>query len=60
MFIFCKVKILLFSSLLNMTTASVGRWVGGPVVGGSVSKWSGVGWSVVSGFNKTLFLEFSF
>ena len=28
-FMFCKVKILLFSSLLNMITLSVGWWVGG-------------------------------
>ena len=47
-FMFCKVNILLFSSLLNMTTASVGRWVGG-----SVGKWSVVGWLVFGGFNKT-------
>ena len=26
---FCKVNILLFSSLLKIITASVGRWVGG-------------------------------
>ena len=52
---FCKVNIMLFSSLLNMITASLGRWVGG-----SVGQWSVVGWSVVrgsvlAGFNKTLF-----
>ena len=54
-FMFCKVNILLFSSLLNIITPSGGRWVGG-----SVGKWSVVGWSVVGGlvvggFNKTLF-----
>ena len=59
---FCKVNIMLFSSLLNMITESLGRWVGGSVVGGrwvggSVSKWSVVGGSVVGGFNKTQ-LEF--
>ena len=59
---FCKVNIILFSSLLNMITESLGRWVGGRWVGGSVSKWSVVGWSVVGGsvvggFNKTQ-LEF--
>ena len=37
-FMFCKVNILLFSSLLKMTTASVGRLVGG--------RWSVGGWSV--------------
>ena len=47
-FMFCKVNILFFSSRLNMVTASVGRWVGG-----SVGKWSVVGWLVVGGFNKT-------
>ena len=42
-FVFCKVNILLFSSLLNMITASVGPWVSGQLVGGSM----------VSRFNKT-------
>ena len=49
---FCKVNISLFSILLNMITASMGRWVGGSVgwwVGGSVGKWSLVGWSVIGG-----------
>ena len=50
---FCKVNIMLFSSLLNMITESLGRWVGGRWVVWSVGKWSVVGWSVVSGFNKT-------
>ena len=45
---FCKVNIMLFSSLLNMITESLGRWVGGPCVGWSVGEWS-----VVGGFNKT-------
>ena len=31
-FVFCKVNILLFLSLLNLIIASVGRWVGGSVV----------------------------
>ena len=48
MFVFCKVNVLLFSSLLNMIIGSV---VGGSVVGGSVGQWvSGQGsvgrWSV--------------
>ena len=47
-FVFCKVNILLFSNLLNMIIRSVGRWVGG-----TVSKWSVVGGSVVAGFSKT-------
>ena len=60
MFVFCKVNVLLSSSLLNMIIGSVGRWVCGRWVGGSVGKWSVVGWSVVGGsvvggFNKTLF-----
>ena len=42
-FMFCKVNILLFSSLLNMITASVGWWGSGQWVGGSVGKWSVVG-----------------
>ena len=49
---FCNVNILLFSSLLNMITASVGKWVGGRWVGGLVSRWSLVGWSVVGWFNN--------
>ena len=65
-FMFCKVNILLFLSLLKMITASVGRWIGVRWVGGSMGKWSVVGWSVVSGsvvggsvvdgFNKTQFI----
>ena len=47
MFVFCKVNVLLFSSLLNMIIASVGRWVCGRTISGSVGKWSVVGWSVV-------------
>ena len=43
---FCKVNIMLFSSLLDMITESLSRWVGGRWVGGSVDKWSVVGWSV--------------
>ena len=46
---FCKVNILLFSSLLNIITESVGRWIGE-----SVGKWSVVRGSVVRGFKKTL------
>ena len=40
-FVFCKVNILLFSSLVNIITASVDRWVGGQVVGGRwvVGRW---------------------
>ena len=58
MFVFCKVNVLLFSSLLNMIIGSVGRWVCGRWVGESAGKWSVVGWSVVDGlvfggFNKT-------
>ena len=58
MFVFCKVNVLLFSSLLNMIIASVGRWFCGRLVGGSVGKLSVVGWSVVGGsvvggFHKT-------
>ena len=52
MFVFCKVNISLFSSLLKMITASVGRWVGGSVGKLSVVGWSVVGGSVVGGFNK--------
>ena len=49
---------MLFSSLLNMITPSVGQRVGVRWVGGSVCKWYVVGWSVVGGsvvggFNKT-------
>ena len=40
-FVFCKVNILLFSSLVNIITASVDRWVGGQVVGG---RWVGGRW----------------
>ena len=50
---FCKVNVLLFSSLLNMIIASVGWWVGGLVGKWSVVGWSVVGGSVVGGFNKT-------
>ena len=50
---FCKVNILLFSSLLKIITASVGLWVGGSVGKWSVVSWSVVGGSVVGGFNKT-------
>ena len=46
MFVFCKVNVLLFSSLLNMIIASVGRWFCGRLVGESVGKLSVVGWSV--------------
>ena len=53
-FVFCKVIVLLFSSLLNTIIASVGWWVCGRWIGGSVGKWSVVGGSVVGGFNKTL------
>ena len=53
MFVFCKVNILLFSSLLNVIIASVGRRVGGRWVGGSLGKGSVVGWLVVGGFNET-------
>ena len=40
-FVFCKVNILLFSSLVNIITASVDRWVGEQVVGG---RWVGGRW----------------
>ena len=43
-FVFSKVNILLFSSLVNIITTSVGWWVGGRLV---------VGRSVAGGFNKT-------
>ena len=46
---FYKVNIMLFSSLLNMITLSLGRWVGR-----SVGKWSVVGGPEVDGFDKTL------
>ena len=36
-----------------MIIGSVGWWVSSQLVGGSVSKWSAVGWSVVGGFNKS-------
>ena len=49
MFVFCKVNVLLFSSLLNMIIASVGRWICDRCVGGLVDKWSVVHWSVVGG-----------
>ena len=41
-FMFCKVNILLFSSLLNMITASVDRWIVNRWVSGrwSVGRWS--------------------
>ena len=51
-FMFYKLDILLFLSLLNMITASVGGLVGGRLIGGSLGKWSVVGESVVGGFNK--------
>ena len=54
MFVFCKVNVLLFPSVLNMIIASVGPWVCGRWVRGSVGKWSMFGWSVVAGFNKTV------
>ena len=38
-----------------MATGSVGRWVGGEWVGGSVGKWLVVRWSEVGGFDKTLY-----
>ena len=63
---FCKMKIFLFSSLLNIIIESVGRWVGGSVVGsrwvgglvvsGRLVGWSVVGRSVVGGFNKTPYI----
>ena len=43
----CKVNILLFSSLLNMITASHGRWVGDRWVCVSAGKWLVVSWCVV-------------
>ena len=57
---FCKVNVLLFSSLLITIIGSVGRWV---CV--SVGKWLVVGWSVVSGsvvggFNKTRLFSVDF
>ena len=54
---FCKVNIMLFSSLLNVITESLGRWVGGSVDKWSVVGWSVVGGSVVGGFNKTLIIQ---
>ena len=39
-----------------MIIESVGRRVGGRCIGRSVGKWSVVGWSVVGGFNKPVFL----
>ena len=53
MFVFCKMNVLLFSSLLNMIIGSVGRWVYGRWVGESAGKWSVVDGLVVGGFNKT-------
>ena len=50
-FMFCKLNILLISSLLNMITASLSGWIGGRWVGGLVGKWSVVSWWVVGGFN---------
>ena len=47
-FVFCKVNVLLFSSLLNMIIASVGLWSVGRWVSGRMADWS-----VVGGFNKT-------
>ena len=35
----------------------MGRCSVGRLVGGSVSKWSVVGWSVIGGFNKTHILQ---
>ena len=52
-FVFCKVIVLLFSSLLNTIITSVGHWVCGRWVGGSV-----VGGTVVGGFNKTLWVRY--
>ena len=43
---FYKVNTMLFSSLLNMITASLGRWIGGRWVGGSVGRWVSGRWSV--------------
>ena len=43
---FCKVNIMLFSSLFNMITESLGWWVGSRWVSGSVGKKSVVGWLV--------------
>ena len=55
-FALCKIDIFLLPSLLNrvllvglVSTGLVGQWDGG-----LVSKWSVVGWSMVGGFNKTL------
>ena len=53
---FCKVNIMLFSSLLNIITSSLGRWTGGSVSKCSVIGWSVVAGSVVGGFNKSLAL----
>ena len=50
---FCKVNIMLFSSLLNIITSSLGRWTGGSVSKCSVIGWSVVAGSVVGGFNKS-------
>ena len=51
---FCKVNILLLSSLLNIVTASVSRWIGDRWVGGrwvsgrwSVGRWVGSWWERV-------------
>ena len=75
MFVFCKVNVLLFSSLLITIIGPVGRWVGGSVGKLSVVGWSVVsgsvvgefnktrsvvGWSVVGGFNKTRLLSVDF
>ena len=43
---FCKVNIMLFSSLFNMVTESLGWWVGSLWVSGSMGKKSVVSWSV--------------
>ena len=45
-FMFCKVNILLFSSLLNIIAPSGGRCVVGRWVGGSVGEWSVGRWLV--------------
>ena len=40
-FVFCKLNVLLFSSLVNIVTTSVGQWVDGRLV---FDRWVGGRW----------------
>ena len=51
--VFCKMNMLLLSSLPNMIIDSVSHWVGSRWVAGQVVGGRFVGGSVVRGFNET-------